>query len=87
VTHQEVDEMDQDELQRVAWRLEQRGIAGMERELHAVATAARRAGVRPVAAAVLDDREAPDVARMRAFGLVSMALVAASHDDAITPAA
>ena len=79
--------MDKDDLERVAWRLEQRGTVGMERELHAVATAARRAGVRPVATAVLDDRDAPEVARIRAFGLVAVALAAAPQAHAITPAA
>jgi uridine phosphorylase len=81
------DGMDKDEIERVAWRLEQRGIAGMERELHAVATAARRAGIRPVATAVLDDRHAPEVARIRAFGLVAVALAAAPRFEAVTPAA
>jgi hypothetical protein len=69
--------MNRDELYLLAWQLDQRGplaVAAMEPQLAALARDARQAGVRPVAAAVLADRDAPVVARIRAFGLVAAAL-------------
>ena len=66
--------MNRHEMDRLAWTLAERGIAGLEHQLTAVATAARRAGVRPVAAEVLADPDAPEIARLRAFALVASAL-------------
>ena len=69
--------MDRNELHLLAWHLAERGTDGVERELTALAGTARQSGVRPVAAAVLADRHAPEVARIRAFSLVAAALDAA----------
>jgi hypothetical protein len=69
--------MDRDELHLLAWQLDLRGtqaVTALEPRLAAVAHEARMAGVRLVAAAVLADRNAPAVARIRAFGLVASAL-------------
>ena len=78
--------IDRDEMERLAWRLADRGVAGLERELADVARDARRAGVRPVAADVLTDRSAPEVARIRAFALVAAALDAQPHHAVATAA-
>jgi hypothetical protein len=65
---------DRETVERLAWKLEAYGTVPFERELQRLATAARRAGVRPIAAAVLADSTASEVARLRAFGLVAGAL-------------
>ena len=70
-------DMNRDDLNAIAWDLDQRGpaaVAAMDLQLAADARAARQAGVRPVASAVLADRDAPVVARIRAFGLVASTL-------------
>ena len=65
-------EIDIDEL---AWAVAEDGPAAHHEELVAVARNARSAGVASIAASVLADRDAPHVARQRAFALVSAELV------------
>jgi hypothetical protein len=50
------------------------GIAAHLPAVREVAGAARRAGLSSVAVTVLDDDDAPAIARERAFGLVAVAL-------------
>jgi hypothetical protein len=78
--------IDGEAMTRLAWALAERGTAGVEHDLQALAAQARRVGVRPVAAGVLADQAAPEVVRLRAFSLVASALDAvartAGHDVA-----
>ncbi|MBA3605664.1 MAG: hypothetical protein H0W46_06785 [Acidimicrobiia bacterium] len=52
------------------------GLAHHEAALRDVVAAARRAGLSPVLAGVLGDPGQPDVARLRAFGLLASQLAA-----------
>jgi hypothetical protein len=62
-------------MDELAWALAEDGPAAHHDELVAVARNARSAGVASIAASVLADRDAPHVARQRAFALVSAELV------------
>jgi hypothetical protein len=66
------------EIDRVAWRLEREGILPYENEVAAVVARARTTGVSPVLVEVLGDLTEPEVARIRAFGLVALRLAAAA---------
>jgi len=73
----------------LAIAIDAEGLAAHEPALRDVADAALRAGLSPVLAAVLADATQPDVARLRAFGLLSASLAAtgsaadrAAHIDA-----
>lgn len=63
-----------DELDQVAWRIERHGLRGSEDALRRTAVRALIAGVSPVLAEVLADPDSPEVARIRAFGLVTLRL-------------
>jgi hypothetical protein len=59
----------------LAWAVAEDGPAAHHDELVAVARNARNAGVASIAASVLADRDAPHVARQRAFALVAAELM------------
>lgn len=70
------------EMDRVAWRIATHGLRGSEDALRRLAGRARRCGVSSVLTEVLTDPTEPEVARIRAFGLVSLRLARiAPHVD------
>ncbi len=68
------------QLLQLAWDLESRGFAGQEVALRPVIRAARVLGVSRTLVDVLADPAEPEVARMRAFGRVAVALAAADAE-------
>jgi len=58
----------------LAAAVERDGVAAHHRHLRQVALDARRAGLSPVLADVLADADAPEVARLRAFGRLAAQL-------------
>jgi hypothetical protein len=58
----------------ISFAVERDGIAGHERAVGEIVSAARRAGLDIVSLAVLADRREPAVARTRALGRVLLAL-------------
>ncbi len=68
-------EIDQ-EIDRLAWHIELHGLAGLEEALRRVAQRARTVGASPVLAGVLADRTEPEVARIRALGLLALQIAA-----------
>ncbi len=66
--------IDDREIDRLAWTLERSGIAGHEDEIERVVERAGPEGASPVLVGVLGDRNEPECARIRAFGLVAMQL-------------
>ncbi len=62
------------DLSRLAWSLDTHGAAGHHRALLRVARLARLAGVSTVLVEILADVEAPEIARLRAFGHVAAEL-------------
>jgi hypothetical protein len=65
-----------EEVDRLAWHIEARGLTGVEKELRRVVERARSSGVSPVLVDVLADPTEPEVARMRAFGHVALHMAA-----------
>lgn len=63
-----------DPLTELGWCIERFGLAGVESEVAEVARRAGLAGVSPVLVGVLADEREPEVARIRAFGLVALGL-------------
>jgi hypothetical protein len=66
-----------DAIDESAWKIEVHGLAGLEDVAQQVARRADREGASPVLAAVLADPHAPEVARIRAFGLLALQLATA----------
>lgn len=64
-------------LDRIARDIDVHGLAAVACDVATIVDHARRLGVGGAALDVLGDLAAPDVARMRAFGLVAMRLTAA----------
>jgi hypothetical protein len=81
------DELDLAGLLGLSWDLANDGFEGREPSIRRVARSARAAGVSPILVDVLADPSEPEVARLRAFGLIATALAAAppatgQHDPA-----
>ena len=66
--------MSSTDLLQLAWDLESHGFAGRDAAVRAVVRAARAACVSSVVVDVLADVDAPEVARLRAFGHIASAL-------------
>ena len=64
------------EIERLAWHIELHGLAGHDEAIRNVVQRAHTAGASPVLAGVLADRNEPEVARIRAFGLVALQIAA-----------
>ena len=58
-------------LHRLAADIDRRGMVAAEPAIAALADRARRAGASPVLVSVLTDPFAPEIARMRAFGMIA----------------
>ncbi len=71
----------------LAWDLATDGFSGHENAVLAVVRAARQRGVSPVLVDILADVRQPEVARLRAFGRIAVALAAATPAPRIRPAA
>jgi hypothetical protein len=69
--------MSRDELHELASELDRSGVAGSELAIRRMVREARTAGVASPALDVLADLNAPDVVRLRAFGLVAGRLLRA----------
>jgi hypothetical protein len=65
-------------LDDLAWAIAADGISAHLAAARGAAVCAQRAGLAPIAAAVVLDDGAPTIARERAFGLVAVALAAAA---------
>jgi hypothetical protein len=63
------------------------GFGGHERAVRAVVREARAQGVSPALVSILADPREPEVARLRAFGRVAVALDARQSTQRIRPAA
>jgi hypothetical protein len=63
------------------------GFGGHEHAVRDVVRAARQRGVAPLLVAVLADPREPEVARLRAFGRIAVALSAVETAPRIRPAA
>lgn len=61
-------------LSDLAAAVERDGVAAHDHELRDVALDARRAGLSPVLASIVADADAPEVARLRAFGRLAAQL-------------
>lgn len=80
--------MNTNELSQLGIELAAGGFDGRELTIRRLARDARAAGVASAAAEVLVDTTAPDVARFRAFAVVSAALSRADHlPDLVRPVA
>jgi hypothetical protein len=75
------------DLEQLGVELDSSGFAGREPAIRQVVQLARTYGVGGAAAGVLADTSAPDVARMRAFGIVAAALLPMTGDRLATPLA
>jgi hypothetical protein len=75
------------DLEQLGVDLDRSGFAGREPVIRQVVHLARTYGVGGAAAGVLADPTAPDVARMRAFGIVAAALLPVTGDRLATPLA
>ena len=75
-----------DSLVDLGQRLDAEGLAGNELAVRRLARDARAAGLGGVAAEVLADPTAPDVARLRAFAVVSASIVSADRSAGATSA-
>jgi len=71
-----VEPMSSIDLPKLAADLESGGFAGQDTVVRAVVQAARVRGVSPVLVGILADPAEPEVARLRAFGMVAAALSA-----------
>lgn len=69
------------DLIQLAYVLDMHGVVGSEAAVRHVVRAARAAGIDTPAIGVLADTTAPEVARLRAFALVSAALASTQHRD------
>ena len=63
-----------DEIDRLAWHIEAKGLAGTDEALRRVVQRACRSEVSPVLVDVLADPAQPVAARIRAFGRVALQL-------------
>lgn len=61
-------------LAALGWQLERDGMVGHEADVAEIAHLAADVGVSPVLVGVLADGREPEVARIRAFGLVALGL-------------
>ena len=68
------------DLEQLAFDLDRSGFAGREPLVRQLVHLARSSRLGGAAVAVLADRSAPEVARLRAFGLVTTALARISDD-------
>jgi hypothetical protein len=75
------------DLEQLGVELDSSGFVGREPAIGQVVQLARTYGVGGAAAGVLADTSAPDVARMRAFGIVAAALLPMTGDRLATPLA
>jgi hypothetical protein len=75
------------DLEQLGVDLDRDGFAGREPAVRQVVRLARTFGVGGAATGVLADTTAPDVARMRAFGVVAAALLPITGDRLATPLA
>ena len=75
------------DLEQLGADLDRGGFAGRESALRQVVHLARTYGVGGAAVGVLADESAPEVARLRAFGIVAMALMPITGDRLATPLA
>ena len=66
------------DLHLLAQEIESHGLVGHESAIDAVCRAARSAGLSPVLVDVLADPHQPEVARVRAFGMLTARLAGAS---------
>ncbi|HUC31815.1 MAG TPA: hypothetical protein VMS14_00340 [Ilumatobacteraceae bacterium] len=73
------------ELDALAWRIADHGVATVEDDLAGVVTTFRRLGLSPTLSELLADRTAPEIARARAFGELAAA-AASKARHAPTPA-
>lgn len=64
------------DLDRIARDIDAHGLAAVECDVATIVDDARRVGVGGAALDVLGDVTAPEIARLRAFGLVAMRLAA-----------
>ncbi len=75
------------DLEQLGVDLDRSGFAGRESVIRQVVHLARTYRVGGVAVGVLADEQAPDVARQRAFGIVSVALLPITGDRLVPPLA
>lgn len=68
------------DLAQLGQALAAHGFAGHDAAIHAVVESARGAGLSPVLIAVLADPTEPELARLRAFGRLALALTAERRD-------
>lgn len=61
-------------VERLAWAIERDGLVDHHHVVAEVAARAADAGISPVLVGVLADPAEPEVARIRAFGIVALAL-------------
>jgi hypothetical protein len=73
------------DLEQLAVDLDRRGFAAAEAAVGQVVRLARTSGVGGAAVGVLADVTAPEVARMRAFGIVAAALLPVTGDRLAPP--
>jgi hypothetical protein len=73
------------DLEQLAFDLDEHGFAGHEVAVGQVVDLARTYGVGGAAVGVLADAAADDVARMRAFGIVAVALLPITGDRLAGP--
>ena len=64
------------DMDRLAWHIELHGLVGKEEALRNVVQLARTSGASRLLADVLADRTEPEVARIRAFGLLALQIAA-----------
>ena len=67
------------ELDALAWRIADDGVATVEDELAVAVTTFRRLGLSPTLTELLADRTAPEIVRARAFGELAVATAAAAQ--------
>ena len=75
------------DLEQLAFDLDRSGFAGRESLVRQLIHVARSSHLGGAAVAVLADQAAPEVARLRAFGLVATALLPISEDRPAVPLA
>lgn len=63
-----------DEIEQLSWRIERQGLRGCNEALRRVAARARAEGLSPVLASIVADETEPEVARLRALGLLALRL-------------
>ena len=75
------------DMEQLAVDLDRSGFPGREQVIRQVAHLARMHNVGGAAVAVLADQTEPEVARMRAFGIVATALLPITGDRLVRPLA